>query len=399
MNQLDYSIFGFISYSRKDKRIANWLHAQLENYAYPIELVDEYQRPPHKKYVCPIFLDTKDLQVEERPFTEEIKESLRRSKFLLLICSRNSAQSPYVDLEIKYFIEAHNRNYALIVPLFIDEVTEDSIPPAIKRTSIMERHFPIFNTLLGDKSEGNVYCFLQVVSYLLGVDFHSLYNRYEEREKKKQLRTARFYKVMLGASLFAMFSLVCNIYSLHQMVDKERELLSFERDVFPRAVVYGYLENFLVPVIKYLKNQKEKAVIHILLPNSEKDVTDHQNRFLTISSRLDVDSLITKTLPTVMKRGSRIIVMMKEGRDVSCNYIDFATTTSSFLKVAEYKKKHDEYEMIPISQLISDYSISFMKQTKELLEDDSIYVKFYLSATDMVEEINHVTANYPTKNQ
>ena len=48
MNQLDYSIFGFISYSRKDKRIANWLHAQLENYAYPIELVDEYQRPPHK---------------------------------------------------------------------------------------------------------------------------------------------------------------------------------------------------------------------------------------------------------------------------------------------------------------------------------------------------------------
>ena len=55
--------------------------------------------------------------------------------------------------------------------------------------------------------------------------------------------------------------------------------------------------------------------------------------------------------------------------------------------------------MIPISQLISDYSISFMKQTKELLEDDSIYVKFYLSATDMVEEINHVTANYPTNNQ
>lgn len=395
MSQSNYPIFGFISYSRKDKRIANWLHAELEKYVYPMELVEAHMRPPHKKYTSPIFLDTKDLQMEERPFSEEIKESIRRSKYLLLICSKNSVQSPYVDLEIRYFAETHNNNFSLVVPLFIDEVSDDSIPPAIRDTSVVTRHFPIFNTLLGEKSDGNMYCFLQVVSYILGVDFHSLYNRYEVKERQKRKKIARIYKAMLLASLLAVVSLLYNIYSLRQnleqekkMLEQEKELLSFEKDIFPRAVVYGYTENFLMPVIKHFKDERKKSIIHILLPSSEKDVLDHQNRYLTLCNEMEIDSLKQITLPTTMRRGSRIMVMMKNGHVIPDHYIDLATTTSSFVKVAEYKRGHKEYKYIETSQLIAEYSNSFMRQTNEMLEGDSVYVRFYLSSHEIIDSLS-----------
>ena len=58
----------FISYSRRDKAIANWIHKQLENYAYPQKLVRKEYCPPDNKYMRPIFIDTKDLNVDTHPF-------------------------------------------------------------------------------------------------------------------------------------------------------------------------------------------------------------------------------------------------------------------------------------------------------------------------------------------
>ena len=49
---------------------------------------------------------------------------------------------------------------------------------------IMDRHFSIYNSMLGQGSEANEYCFMQIVSYMLGIDFSSLYNRYEHEAKK-----------------------------------------------------------------------------------------------------------------------------------------------------------------------------------------------------------------------
>ena len=155
-------ILAFISYSRKDKIIANWLHSKLEKYPYPESLVKIENRPPDKKYLRPIFIDTKDLTVDEHPFNEKIKIALKESKFLILICSKNSVRSEYVDKEVKYFLKEHQNDYSKIVPFFIDEVS-DNIPPSISNSSVMERHFPIYNTALGEKSEANIYCFYQTV--------------------------------------------------------------------------------------------------------------------------------------------------------------------------------------------------------------------------------------------
>ena len=75
------TVFAFISYSRKNKNIANWLHKRLENYAYPKNIVNVEQFPPHNKYIRRVFLDTKDMQVEDRPFTDRIKKLWKRLNF------------------------------------------------------------------------------------------------------------------------------------------------------------------------------------------------------------------------------------------------------------------------------------------------------------------------------
>lgn len=393
----NFTIFSFISYSRKDKRIAGWLHHQLENYAYPLDLVEEHQRPPHNKYLRPIFLDTQDLQVEERPFTEKIKDSLRRSKFLIVICSKNSAKSPFVNMEIKYFLETHKNNYSLIVPLFIDEV-DGCVPPAFHDTSIMERHFPIYNTLLGDKSLANNYSFMQIASYMLGVDFSSIYNRYEEYSRQNQRRRIRRFVYIIVALGILVVSLLFNVFSLNksiedekQIVEEKQKLIEFEKGVFPLAVVFGYEENFLRPVINYLKEQGNPFEINVILPITERELRNHQERFIDASmllkQKLGIDSLEQVALPTKMRRGSRILAVRKTNSNLEGTYLDFATTTSSFVKVAEYKMRHEEYKSMKLDSIVNEYSQSFIRQTKGILDKDSCYVKFYTSIDDLVDNL------------
>lgn len=382
--------FAFISYSRKDKKVANWLHKKIENYIYPKNIVNVDQQPPHDKYIRPIFLDTKDMQIEVRPFTERIKQALENAKFLLLICSHNSAESPFVDQEIKYFLEHHNNNYSLIVPLFIDEVRDNTIPEAIKDTTIMSRHFPIYNMALDENSEANLYCFYQIVAYLLGVSFPDIYNRYEADTKKKVKQ--RKTQVVIAISILSLVIIVLGIATFYyiELIKSKNERIKFEKKVFPAAVVHGYEENFLSPVINYLKEKNEPFQIYIMMPTSYRGL-QHKDRItdinFTVKQELGVDSLSLIQLPTAMKRGSRIHMLMKNGDYIPGVYIDFASTTTSFFKIAEYKKDHPAYQNISFDEIINEYTEEFIVQTNKKLETDSIYVKFYTEKNDLVNEL------------
>ena len=389
-NVVSYPIFGFISYSRKDKRVADWLHSKLEHYVYPKDMVGEHQRPGDDKYLRPIFIDTQNLQVEERPFTEKIQESLRLSKFLFVICSKNSSKSPFVEMEIKYFLQTHNNNYSLIVPLFIDEVN-DAVPSPFEGTSIMDRHFPIFNSLLGQGSEANEYCFMQIVSYILGIDFSSIFNRYEQEERKIRRKKTRMLVYLIFVLILLVIGLCAGILSQLKSIEKNRALIQFERDVFPQAVVYGYEENFLRPAINYLKQQNDDFKINVILPLTERELKRHQDRVLdaevVLRRLVCADSINNVTLPTTMRRGTKIMILNKGGQSINGQYLDFATTTSSFIKVAEYKRKHEEYSDMTLDEIIEGYTHSFIRQTKQLLERDSIYVSFYTSVEELAGDL------------
>ncbi len=382
--------FAFISYSRKDKKVANWLHFKLENYEYPRLIVNESQRPSHEKYLRPIFLDTKDMQVEERPFTDRIKAALDHSRFLLLICSKDSAKSTYVEKEIDYFLKNHDYNYSLIVPLFIDEVHSDTVPKALLGTTIMSRHFPIYNMQLNEKSEANSYCFYQIAAYLLGVNFPDIYNRYEVQLKNQQKLQKKRLGYIVGLLIVVILALGLATYSSIQKINNEEELLRFEKKVFPAAVVFGYESNFISPVIRYLKEKGEDFRIYVLMPTSYRGL-NHQDRIADVNyflkKNLGIDSIYVDRLPTKAKRGSHIHRAMKDGQFLDGIYIDFASTTTSFFEIAKYKKSHPAYQDNDIDEIIKGYTEEFIHQTNDKLEGDSIFVEFVTSNEQLLQRI------------
>lgn len=387
----------FISYSRKDLTVARWLHTKLEKYPYPQDLTHPDHRPYDDKRFRPVFLDLKDLSPTEHPFNETIKGAIANAKFLILLCSANAAKSQYVDKEVHYFLKTHNNDYVKIVPIFIDRVDYDTIPPCIFNTPVMERHFPIYNTTLRPNSEANLCCFYQAVAYLLGTDFNLIYDRYEQYAIRKRRRfhiRIALLIVLLLAIIVEMFFLTRN---LQQKVEAERRQTEFEKRVYPKSIVMGYHKNFLQPVINYLKASGSDFHIMILMPTNEKEIDSQQKRLQEthniIAHQLGIDSLSFVTLNTDMKRGSKITVINSSDSTFSNVYLDFATTTSSFKGIAEYKRQNEYYKQTDINELINEYAQTFIAETNEELGADSVYVEFYTTRDNLIHRLKTYKQN------
>ena len=61
------------------------------------------------------------------------------------------------------------------------------------------------------------------------------------------------------------------------------------------------------------------------------------------------------------------------------NYIDFATTTTTFMEIAKIKKKKDVYADVDLDDMIEEYTDTFIKQANQILGADSVYVSFVKS--------------------
>ena len=89
---MQHKIFAFISYSRKDIDVARDIQRRLEKYPYPKDKVAEDRSPYNSDYIRKVFLDITDLSARERKFTDELKQKLSEARYLIVICSKNSAK-------------------------------------------------------------------------------------------------------------------------------------------------------------------------------------------------------------------------------------------------------------------------------------------------------------------
>ena len=73
-----YNYFIFISYSRKDSKLAAYLQRQLENFRIPVKLaVHKENMPEGQDFLRPVFRDRRDLKNTEQSFTNDIQIALR----------------------------------------------------------------------------------------------------------------------------------------------------------------------------------------------------------------------------------------------------------------------------------------------------------------------------------
>jgi len=104
----------FISYRHvePDRGWAIWLHSALELYVIPRAL----RKKPDVSRVGRVFRDEEELAASSH-LSEDIREALRRSDWLIVVCSPRSKASEWVNAEIGYFreLQRDNRILALLI--------------------------------------------------------------------------------------------------------------------------------------------------------------------------------------------------------------------------------------------------------------------------------------------
>ena len=175
-----FTYYAFISYQRKDEKWAKWLQRKLENYKLPVANAKEASNKK-SKYIRPVFRDKTDLTAG--PLPDALKEALQQSRYLIVICSPNAVQSPWVNEEIETFIKAGRTEY--VIPFIVDgepyskDSAKECFPNAIK-------DIPKDKELLGVNinESGKERAFIRTVAYMLNVKFDELWNRFERHRKK-----------------------------------------------------------------------------------------------------------------------------------------------------------------------------------------------------------------------
>lgn len=181
-----FKYFAFISYSSHDIAWGKKLQKKLEGYRMPSTLCSEHgwQRNPIK----PVFFAPTDIQPGD--LDEELKERLKASRNLIVICSPHSAKSDWVGKEIAFF---HSLKRASNIHFFI----VDGIPHS--GNSETECFNPIIKTLeipeiLGANIHEKVFmspwlnrerAYIQLITKLLGVEFDSIWQRHRRLLRQK----------------------------------------------------------------------------------------------------------------------------------------------------------------------------------------------------------------------
>lgn len=178
----EYKFYAFISYNSKDTEWGKRLQRKLEHYRMPATLCSErgWKRTP----IRPVFFAPTDIQ--PGGLSEELKERLRASRNLIVICSPNSAQSEWVGKEIEYF---HSLGRADNIHFFIVDGTPHSGNPATECFNPVVETLGLPEILGANVNEKNFRwpwlnkerAYVQLISKLLGVEFDTIWQRHKRR--------------------------------------------------------------------------------------------------------------------------------------------------------------------------------------------------------------------------
>lgn len=198
MAERSFKYYAFISYSHKDEAAAEDIQRKLSFYRLPG--VVRRENPLLPQHVRPIFRDKTNLNAGL--LQESLRSELDVSKFLIVICSPNSAASYWVNEEVKHFIEIGRREY--IIPVIVGGEPQSADPalecfcPALKRTEDGDEFLGI--DTIDDRSRKKEQSVARIVAKLLGLDFDTLWN-WQLREQK---RTTLRRRLIAGAAIIAI---------------------------------------------------------------------------------------------------------------------------------------------------------------------------------------------------
>lgn len=219
----------FISYSHRDLKWAKWLQEKLETFHIPNDAGEAFTGRRRMR----VFRDQTDLAGVE--VTASLRRELRASRFLVVVCSPNSAASRWVNDEVAYFEDLGRQEN--IIPFIVsgepdsDRPELECYPPRLRSTD--ER------AVLGANVQeiGKAKALLKVVSLLIDVRF----NRLVDREKQRKRRNAA-----VAASILLVVSVALTALLLRN-AEISRRNRALSRDVYGAAIVAFAQKEVLSP--------------------------------------------------------------------------------------------------------------------------------------------------------
>ena len=190
--------YAFLSYSHKDKELADWLHRELERFRVPNTLAGKLTaNGVVPRRLTPIFRDQQDLSAGA-DLGEEIKAALAASQFLIVLCSPHTAASRWTNQEIESFKRTRPEGCVLAAVVggepFASDMpgreAEECFPPALRfkydrRGHQTTKRAEPLAADFRDAGEGKRLAFLKLVAGMLGVGLDELVQRDTTRRHRQ----------------------------------------------------------------------------------------------------------------------------------------------------------------------------------------------------------------------
>ncbi len=200
----------FISYRHvePDREWAEWLHGALETYRVPKRLARERGLP---RKIGRVFRDEEELPASPR-LSAEIENALRRSEYLIVVCSPRALERPWVNAEVEFFRSLGRGDK--ILALLIEGEPSTSFPPSLLEirpdaaasgsSPLPDGDQPLAADVRSVTSESERRrkrtAQLKLLAPILGCRFDDL----RQREQQRRARNLRYPSVFLtGLLLFA----------------------------------------------------------------------------------------------------------------------------------------------------------------------------------------------------
>lgn len=266
-----YKYYAFISYKHKgkDEKKAYWLLRKLQNYKFPSNIKDRADLP---KEIRHIFIDKYELA--GGVLSEEIKQALLVSEHLIVICSPRSAQSQWVNDEVKFFID--KKRAKKIIPFIIggtpysDNPMDECFPPELLRLHRNEELHAINTNELGRNVAA-----LKVISRMFGLDFNQLWSLVERKRRRN------IFLFILLAILFGLGSLAVAYRILRQnhTITEQNERITLQNEVILKK--NSRLINDSVFMAAQMDSIKRKDALIVL----QQDSINNTNVSLELANR------------------------------------------------------------------------------------------------------------------
>lgn len=182
MKQETKGNYAFISYSHKDKKLAKKIQSTLESFKLPATIHNEFCE---SRYLRPVFRDETD--IEPGPLGERLKTHLQNSKFLIVICSPDAAESKYVNDEVRYFIDTLGR-YEYVIPVLSDSAYNSanvtgSFPIVLQEYAEISSQGELLAADI--HSDGLRKASVRIIARMLGIQFDEIWKRDQRARRRK----------------------------------------------------------------------------------------------------------------------------------------------------------------------------------------------------------------------